>query len=136
MIAVIDANILARFVVSDDPVQERIADDVFLRAKKAVIPTIVFCELAWLMRSRYKLPGDIIAGSIRGVVGLANVIAETDEVEAGLKMLDGGGDFADGVIAYTGGMMAGEPSTFISFDKQAVKKLSTGGLAAMDAAAF
>jgi len=134
MIAVIDTNILARFVISDDPAQEKIADYVFSQAKKAVIPTIVFCELAWLMRSRYKLPGDVIAGSIRGVVGLENVIAETDEVEAGLKMLENGGDFADGVIAYMGSVMTGEPSTFVSFDKQAVKKLSVNGISAMDAA--
>jgi predicted nucleic-acid-binding protein len=67
---------------------------------------------------------------------IGNVEAKTDEIEAGLKVIDDGGDFADGVITYTGGVMAGEPSSFVSFDKQAVRKLSANGLPATDAAGF
>jgi predicted nucleic-acid-binding protein len=39
-------------------------------------------------------------------------------VEAGLAILESGGDFADGVIAYEGNWLGGE--TFASFDKDAV----------------
>jgi hypothetical protein len=46
-------------------------------------------------------------------------------VEAGLAVLDAGGDCADGVIAYEGTWLGGE--TFISFDKKAVGLLSTQG---------
>jgi len=46
-------------------------------------------------------------------------------VEAGLLMLDTGGDFADGVIAYEGHWLGGE--TFVSFDKKAVAHLMAQG---------
>jgi predicted nucleic-acid-binding protein len=47
-------------------------------------------------------------------------------VEAGLAMLDAGGDFADGVIAFTGRQLGG--NVFASFDRQAVELVSaTGG---------
>jgi len=39
--------------------------------------------------------------------------------EAGLSLLEAGGDFADGVIAYEGRWLGAD--TFVSFDKKAVK---------------
>jgi predicted nucleic-acid-binding protein len=136
MIAALDTNVLVRFLVGDDPAQEKKAHAVFAKAKKIVIPTVVFCELSWVMSAVYKQPGGVIANAMRGILNIGNVEAKTDEIEAGLKMLDDGGDFADGVIAYTGGVMAGEPSTFVSFDKRAVRQLSASGSPAMDAAGF
>jgi predicted nucleic-acid-binding protein len=49
-------------------------------------------------------------------------------VEAGLAMLDAGGDFADGVIAYEGRWLGAE--TFVSFDKKAVEMLAAQGVSA------
>ena len=48
-------------------------------------------------------------------------------VEAGLAILEAGGDFADGAIAYEGSWLGGE--TFVSFDKQAVSLLQRQGIA-------
>jgi predicted nucleic-acid-binding protein len=48
--------------------------------------------------------------------------------EAGLALLDAGGDFADGVIAHEGYWLGAE--TFVSFDKKAVKLVeASGGMA-------
>ena len=49
-------------------------------------------------------------------------------VEAGLAMLDAGGDFADGVIAYEGRWLGAE--TFVSFDRKAVEMLAAQGVPA------
>ncbi len=49
-------------------------------------------------------------------------------VEAGLSVLEAGGDFADGVIAYEGNWLGGE--TFVSFDKKAVALLTAQGQSA------
>lgn len=46
-------------------------------------------------------------------------------VEAGLAMLDAGGDFADGVIAFTGRQMGG--AVFTSFDRRAIALVATAG---------
>jgi predicted nucleic-acid-binding protein len=43
-------------------------------------------------------------------------------------MLNAGGDFADGVIAYEGSWLGAE--TFVSFDKKAVKLVEAQGEAA------
>jgi hypothetical protein len=45
-------------------------------------------------------------------------------------MLDGGGNFV-GVIQYTGSRLAGEPSTFVSFDYGTVNRLAARSIAAM-----
>jgi predicted nucleic-acid-binding protein len=46
-------------------------------------------------------------------------------VEAGLSLLDAGGDFADGVIAYEGSWLGA--NTFVSFDKRSVRLLEAQG---------
>jgi predicted nucleic-acid-binding protein len=46
-------------------------------------------------------------------------------VEAGLSLLDAGGDFADGVIAHEGNWLGGEE--FLSFDSRAVSVLQSQG---------
>jgi predicted nucleic-acid-binding protein len=49
-------------------------------------------------------------------------------VQAGLAVLNAGGDFADGVIAYEGSWLGAD--VFVSFDKQAVQLVETQGQAA------
>ena len=56
------------------------------------------------------------------------VVANRPAAEAGLAMLDAGGDFADGVIAYEGNWLGAE--TFVSFDKRAVRLLEEQGKSA------
>ena len=54
-----------------------------------------------------------------------NVETNRPAIEAGLAVLDAGGDFADGAIAYEGRWLGGE--TFVSFDKKAVEMLRAQG---------
>jgi predicted nucleic-acid-binding protein len=54
-----------------------------------------------------------------------NVELDRPAIEAGLEVLEAGGDFADGVIAYEGHWLGAEE--FVSFDKQAVSLLQAQG---------
>ncbi len=54
-----------------------------------------------------------------------------DVVLSGLRMLDDGGDFADGVVQYTGSQLADGPASYASFDQAAVRRFSARGIAAM-----
>jgi len=54
-----------------------------------------------------------------------NVEMDRPAIEAGLEILDKGGDFADGVIAYEGQWLGAEE--FVSFDRQAVSMLKSQG---------
>jgi predicted nucleic-acid-binding protein len=49
------------------------------------------------------------------------VVCNVAAVQAGLALLENGGDFAEGVIAFEGKCLGG--TEFISFDQQAVKLL-------------
>ncbi len=54
-----------------------------------------------------------------------NVQMDLPAVEAGLELLEAGGDFADGVIAHEGDWLGADE--FVSFDRQAVKLLKSQG---------
>jgi predicted nucleic-acid-binding protein len=73
----------------------------------------------------YRLEKRDISTALYKLIDAANVVADRPAVEAGLKIFNAGGDFADGVIAYEGRWMGGE--TFVSFDKKAVALISKQG---------
>jgi predicted nucleic-acid-binding protein len=73
----------------------------------------------------YKIPTAEIAASIRVLIASENVVADRPAVEAGLAVLEAGGDFADGIIAHEGAALGGE--TLASFDKDAVRLLQRLG---------
>ncbi|MDR2189084.1 MAG: type II toxin-antitoxin system VapC family toxin [Azonexus sp.] len=130
MIVVADTNIIIRlFAKVDNAQQVEAAKKLIRNAKKLVVPVIVFCELVWVLQSEKSKKE--IASDIRLLMNLQNLVIADDEVLAGLRMLDDGGDFADGVAQYTGSQLAGGASTFASFDQGAVSRLSARGIAAM-----
>lgn len=120
-----DTNLLIRAVIEDDPRQAKIAQAELQNADVVAIGMSALCELAWLLTQRYRLPTASVAHTIRTFIASANVIVNRPAVDAGLAILDAGGDFADGVIAFEGRQLGGE--TFVSFDKQAVKLLKAVG---------
>lgn len=131
MIVIADTNILARIITKDNAQQFEAASRIFLSAEKVIVPAIVFCELSWLLRSAYQCDRKFIATAIRTIISNAKIITEENAVLAGLRILDDGGDFADGVVQYTGSLLAGGANTFVSFDRKAVKRLQSRGISAM-----
>ena len=121
----VDTNVLLRDVLQDDPVQSRLATKVLENAELVVIPVPVLCEFVWVLRQAYKRPAVEVAGAIRVLMDSSNVVVNQPAVEAGLAVLDKGGDFADGAMAYEGHWLGAEE--FVSFDKQAVSLLKSQG---------
>ena len=124
----VDTNVLVRAVVRDDARQYESATGTMARANAVAIAVTSLCELAWVLRSVYRFQPSDISRAIRILITAANVETDRPAVEAGLTMLDAGGDFADGVIAYEGRWLGGE--MFVSFDRQAVEMLRAQGHAA------
>jgi predicted nucleic-acid-binding protein len=89
------------------------------------VPIPVLCEFVWVLRRGYKKPGLDISDAIRRLMNGVNVVMNRPAVEAGLSVLNAGGDFADGVIAYEGNWLGGEE--FVSFDSKAVSVLQSRG---------
>jgi predicted nucleic-acid-binding protein len=124
----VDTNVLVRAAVRDDQEQTRAAMRIMARAEMVAIAVSCLCEFAWVLRSVYGYRAPSIARAIRLLLAAENVETDRQVAEAGLSMLDAGGDFADGVIAYEGRWLGAE--TFVSFDKKAVAALAAQGISA------
>lgn len=124
----VDTNILARAVLQDDLGQGKAASKLLREASLIAVSLPCLCELVWILRRGAKLTKEEIAVTIRDLLDAGNVVMNRPAVEAGLAILEAGGDFADGIMAYEGNWLGGE--TFVSFDKQAVELLTQQGEAA------
>ena len=120
-----DTNVLVRAITGDDEKQSRIAQAQLARAGLVALAIPVLCELVWVLSQGYKISSADIAEAIRRLLAGANVVVNRPAAEAGLTLLDAGGDFADGVIAYEGNWLGAE--TFVSFDKRAVSLITKQG---------
>jgi len=118
----VDTNVLIRCAVRDDTRQTQIASQFLTEASLVAVSTACLCEFVWVLRSVYRMDKPDIARAIRTLLDTENVAMNRPAVEAGLTLLEAGGDFADGVMAYEGAWLGGQ--TFVSFDKQAVSLLN------------
>jgi predicted nucleic-acid-binding protein len=118
-----DTNVLVRASVQDDPRQARLAAKMLQEATLVAVPIPVLCEFVWVLRRGYKRSVLEIAGAIHHLMNSVNVVVNRPAVEAGLAMLNAGGDFADGAIAYEGNWLGAEE--FVSFDAKAVSVLQS-----------
>jgi predicted nucleic-acid-binding protein len=121
----VDTNVLVRAVMRDDLAQASIAARTLTDAALIAVALPSLCEFVWVLLKVYGLTASDAAAAIRALMAASNVQANRPAVEAGLAVLDAGGDFADGVIAFEGRWLGGE--TFVSFDKRAVALLTSQG---------
>jgi predicted nucleic-acid-binding protein len=120
-----DTNILVRAVVEDHEQQSKAAQTALRRAELVAISMPALCELVWVLSQGYRISSNDIAEAIRRLLNGVNVVVNRPAAEAGLTLLDSGGDFADGVIAYEGSWLGAD--TFVSFDRKAVKLMEAQG---------
>ncbi|WP_454850170.1 type II toxin-antitoxin system VapC family toxin [Rhizobium binxianense] len=125
MKVIVDTNVLLRAVIEDDIYQTRQARALLVRAELIVIPLAALCEFAWVASRSYRLDKAQVAVSINFLLESEAVICDRAAVEAGLDMIEAGGDFADGVIAFEGRRLGG--GTFATFDKKAATILKATG---------
>jgi predicted nucleic-acid-binding protein len=120
-----DTNVLVRAITGDDKRQSQLAQVELAKADVVALALPALCELVWVLLQGYKIPAADVAEAIRRLLNATNVVVNRPAVEAGLALLDAGGDFADAVIAYEGSWLGGE--TFVSFDQKAVRLMEAQG---------
>jgi predicted nucleic-acid-binding protein len=118
----------------DHPTQSMLAARTLIEAEAVAVTLPSLCEFVWVLTRGYKRSAVEVAAAVRQLIESASVIVDRLAVEAGLAVLERGGDFADGIIAFEGRRVGGR--FFLSFDKLAValidatlgdaKLLSTG----------
>ena len=121
----VDTNILVRAVVRDDKRQARAAAKLLKEAELIAVPLPCLCEFVWVLRRVYNFGDQDISAAIEALLNASNVAVNRLAADAGLAILNQGGDFADGLIAYEGNWLGGE--TFVSFDKKAVSLIAKQG---------
>lgn len=119
----VDTNVLVRAAVQDDPRQARQAAQILQEADLVAVPIPVLCEFVWVLRRGYKRSVPDITNAIHHLMRGLNVVMNRPAVEAGVAVLEAGGDFADGAIAYEGNWLGAEE--LVSFDKKAVSILQS-----------
>jgi len=120
-----DTNILVRAAIDDDPKQTQRARDILREAELVALPLPVLCEFVWVARRGYRRTPQAILTSLHSLISASNVVVDQPAVEAGLVALEAGGDFADGVIAFSGRQIGG--MVFASFDRRAVELVAASG---------
>ncbi|MGH6753447.1 type II toxin-antitoxin system VapC family toxin [Hypericibacter sp.] len=120
-----DTNVLVRAMTGDNAQQSKAAQAGLAKADVIALALPALCELVWVLSQGYKIPPAEIAEAIRRLMNGANVVVNRPAAEAGLALLDAGGDFADGAIAYEGSWLGAE--SFVSFDKRAVTLMKAKG---------
>ena len=124
----VDTNVLVRAVVGDDPAQAHKAIQVLSEAELIAVAMPCLCELVWVLLRVYGLQASDAAAAVRALLAANNVEVNRPAAEAGLAVLEAGGDFADGVIAYEGHWLGAQ--TYVSFNKKAVALLEAQGQSA------
>jgi predicted nucleic-acid-binding protein len=124
----VDTNILIRAVMCDDLKQATAAAKLLKDAELIAVPLPCLCEFVWVLRRVYNRSGKDIHAALQALLDTGNVVVNRPAVDAGLAMINAGGDFADGLIAFEGQWLGGE--TFVSFDKKAVALIENQGQAA------
>lgn len=121
MRATIDTNVLVRVLTNDDPVQAQKAAE-FLQAHVPIVTNQVFCELVWVLVRLYRFSRPELAEAIKAIMHTKDVIFDETAVISGLNFLEGGGDFADAIIAVEGDRFHAE--TLATFDRDAAQRFS------------
>jgi predicted nucleic-acid-binding protein len=119
-----DTNVLVRALTEDHAEQSKAAMLALNKAEIVALTIPTLCELVWVLQS-YKIKPADIAAAIRRLLNGVNVVANLTAAEAGLALLEAGGDFADGAIAYEGKWLGAD--IFVSFDKKAVRLMKAQG---------
>ncbi len=117
----LDTNVLLRLATQDDPKHAAAALKVLQTASLIAVPSTALCEMVWVLLRGYRYTPEQVAHAIRTLLQVSQVVCNIPAVLAGLSVLENGGDFADGVIAFEGELLGGQE--FVTFDQAAAKLL-------------
>lgn len=126
--AVIDTNLLVRYLTEDDPVKANDVKRLLLKAAKdevrLLIPSVVIAELVWVLQSFYKLDRTEIVPLLNAILHTHGVEVSEKSVVSGAIALyrDSAMDFIDAwIIAFAGAM---DVRSVYTFDRKHFKGIA------------
>lgn len=118
-----DTNVLVRFLTWDDAGQAAEAARAIEEAEAVFISTVVLCEVVWVLKRAYRYTAEEIATALRSLIESRTVETNRAAAEAGLRLLEAGGDFADGVILFEAGKA--KAARLVTFDRTLADRAGT-----------
>ena len=119
----VDTNLLARFLLKDDPAQHRRAVATLQRGEEIFIPVTVLLELAWVLRARAATREEI-AGSLRSILALPHARPQHSEaVRRALGWVGEGMDVADAFHL----ALSDKAAKFLTFDATLARRAARLG---------
>ena len=114
----LDTNVVVRFLVNDDPQQNRRARRLIEAGDVRLSPTVLL-EAEWVLRALYGQDPVEIQESFRRLLGLPGVLAdEAQRVARALEWYRSGLDFADALhLAFASGA-----SSYATFDAKLARR--------------
>ena len=115
----LDTNVLARYLLDDEPRQSAAARRLLARAEaRFSVPITVTLELAWVLKSR-SVPRGAVVDALRGLAALPNVQLQFPEVvSVALQLAERGLEIADALHL----AMSRRAERFVSFDEQFIRQ--------------
>ena len=115
----LDTNIIARYLLDDEPAQARAARRLLADAKAEYwIPVTVVLELAWVLR-KADAPRSVVIERLRDLLSLRNVrLQNADLVFQALRWAAQGMDLADALHL----VLSGKAERFATFDAALVRQ--------------
>jgi len=117
----LDTNVMARYVMRDDPRQTARADSVILSLTTrdpGYLSLVVLVELWWVLRRTYLRSASECQRLFEEILRTDELVVENEQsVSQALSAVGGGADFADSLISALA-QKAGCRTT-VTFDKQA-----------------
>jgi len=121
----LDTNILARYLLNDEPAQARAARRLLADTKAEYwIPVTVVLELAWVLR-KGDAPRSVVMERLRDLLSLRNLrVQNADLVFQALRWAAQGMDLADALHL----VLSGKAERFATFDEALVKQARKLGM--------
>jgi predicted nucleic-acid-binding protein len=119
----LDTNVLVRYLAWDDDIQSPLSAKAIEGAEAVVVSPIVLCETVWVLERAYKLTAKEIAKALKDFVESETVEVDRPLAEAGLAVLERGGDFADGIILFEA--EHAKVDQLVTFDQQFSKLVNS-----------
>ena len=126
--AVIDTNLLVRYLTEDDPSKANDVKRLLLKAAEGevrlLIPSVVIAELVWVLQSFYKLERSEIVPLINAIIHTHGVEVSDKSVVSNAIALygDGTADFIDTwIVAFA---KAAEVRVVYTFDRKHFKGIA------------
>ena len=117
----VDTNVLARYIVGDDPDQQRRATAVM--AQPCYIAHTVLLETAWLLSSRYRFDRATLAATLSDLALLPSVtMDDVDLIHWAIERFAAGADIADMLHL----IASRRADVFVSFEGRLAQVAGTG----------